>query len=178
MESGKRNIDPISTHGPVVSADGAQKSDVDDRSSEVEKLREQLASERDARLRLAAEYDNYRRRTKRESEMAAAEGKRELLEQMLIIVDELDLALANLNEVPGWVAEWVQTIHRRFHALLEANGVVGIESVGEVFDPERHEAFDVRPDTEYEAGTVHTDLRRGYFWNGKLLRPSLVIVAQ
>ena len=129
-------------------------------------------------MRLAAEYDNYRRRTKQEAEKAAHEGKRELLVQMLLIADELDLVVANLKEEPDWVTEWVSTLHRRFHTLLDANGVVGVESVGQPFDPERHEAFDVRPDTEYDAGTVHTDLRRGYFWNGKLLRPSLVIVAE
>jgi molecular chaperone GrpE len=146
--------------------------------SEIEALREELSSERDARLRLAAEYENYRRRTIEARRLAADEGKRELLEQMLIVGDDLDLALANLSEAPEWVVEAVHMIHRRFHAILEANGVVGMKSVGEAFDPKHHEAFDVRPDTEYGVGTVHTDLRRGYFLNGKLLRPALVIVAQ
>ena len=184
METGNRKIDATTMGGARVPHDEQRilphETDVVivDHLSEVERLREELALEQDARLRLAAEYDNYRRRTKRESEKAADEGKRELLEQMLLVADELDLALANLNGEPDWVAEWVKALHRRYHALLEANGVVGIESVAQKFDPERHEAFDVRADTKYESGTVHTDLRRGYFWNGKLLRPALVIVAQ
>ena len=183
MDTGKRTIDTITNNGAATAPDRPDLRDKDDVgiidfSSEVETLREELASERDTRLRLAAEYDNYRRRTKRESAKAADEGKRELLEQMLLIADELDLAVANLSDEPGWVAEWVHTVRRRFQAILEVSGVEPIESVGQKFDPERHEAFDVRTDSEYEPGTVHTDLRRGYFWNGKLLRPALVIVAK
>ena len=183
METGKRKIDTMRENGRATVGGQHFLPDEDDVmivdfSSEVDILRSELASERDTRLRLAAEYDNYRRRTKLESAKAADEGKRDLLEQMLLIADELDLAVANLSDEPGWVADWVHTVRRRFQAILEVTGVEAIESVGQKFDPERHEAFDVRTDSEYEPGTVHTDLRRGYFWNGKLLRPALVIVAK
>jgi molecular chaperone GrpE len=146
--------------------------------AEIERLREELASERDAHLRLAAEYDNYRRRTKRESARAADEGKRKLLERLVSLADDLDLALANTDGSPGAVAEGLRLIHKRFHLMLEANGVVPFESRGEKFDPERHEAFDVMSGTENEPETVHTEIRRGYFWNDNLLRPALVVVAQ
>jgi molecular chaperone GrpE len=141
-------------------------------------LREELEAERDKRLRLAAEYENYRRRTKREIAQAADEGKRELLERMLSIADDLDVALANADESPDAVAEGLRIIHQRFSAMLEANGFIGFESKGEEFDPERHEAFDVIAAGENETGRVNTEIRRGYFWNDKLLRPALVVVAQ
>lgn len=145
---------------------------------ETARLREELEAERDKYLRLAAEYENYRRRTKSEIARAADEGKRELLVRMLTTADDLDLALANAEESSGALAEGLQMIHRRFHNMLEAEGVVGFESKGEKFDPERHEAFDVAFGTENEPETVHTEIRRGYFWNDKLLRPTLVVVAQ
>ena len=146
--------------------------------TEIEHLREELASERAARLRLAAEYENYRRRTKRERARAADEGKRELLERLISLADDLELALANADESSDTVAEGLQIIQRRFSSLLEANGVAGFESERDTFDPERHEAFDVINDSKTEPGKVHTQIRRGYFWNDKLLRPALVVVAQ
>jgi molecular chaperone GrpE len=72
----------------------------------------------------------------------------------------------------------VRIIQRRFAEILEANGVTAFESEGEKFDPERHEAFDIVPAGERETGTVRTEMRRGYFWNGRLLRPALVVVNQ
>ncbi len=147
-------------------------------ASEVERLHEELASERDRRLRLAAEFDNYRRRVRREQTEAAERGKRELLERLVSIADDLELALANVDESSDAVAEGMRMIRRRFSDMLEANGVVVFLSQGEKFNPERHEAFDVLSGTGNEPGTVETEIRRGYFWNGKLLRPALVVVAQ
>ena len=146
--------------------------------TELELLRTELDSERDAHLRLAAEFDNYRRRVRQESARAAEEGKRELLERLISLADDLDLALANAGESPDAVTEGLRMIHRQFRAMLEANGVAAFESEGEKFDPERHEAFDVINETNSDAGTVRKEIRRGYFWNGKLLRPALVVVAQ
>lgn len=145
---------------------------------ETARLREELEAERDNRLRLAAEFDNYRRRVKRERLEAAGAGKRELLERLITIADDLDRALAKLDESPGAVAEGLRMIHRRFYEMLRANGVVEFESEGETFNPERHEAFDVIAAGETDSGKVQAEVRRGYFWNDKLLRPALVVVAR
>lgn len=80
--------------------------------NEAARLREELEAERGRRLRLAAEYENYRRRTKRERETAAEEGKRELLERLISIADDVDLAVANANESPDAVAEGLRLIQR------------------------------------------------------------------
>jgi molecular chaperone GrpE len=176
MEIANQNIEAKTTNENTVFIDEVEIFNHDE--TEIERLREELSSERDAHLRLAAEFDNYRRRTKRESEQTAEEGKRELLERLVSLADDLDLALANAEGAPDAVAEGLRLIHKRFHAMLEANNVVPFESKGEKFDPERHEAFDVVSGTENEPETVYTEIRRGYFWNGKLLRPALVLVAQ
>ena len=141
-------------------------------------LREELEAERDKHLRLAAEYENYRRRTKREIAQAADEGKRELLTRMLSIADDLDLALAYLDEASDHVTEGLKLVHRRFNEMLRANEVIPFKSVGETFNPELHEAFDVINGTKLKTGTVHSEIRPGYFWNDKLLRAALVVVAQ
>lgn len=150
----------------------------DSPAAEIEHLREQLAAEHNARRHLAADFDNYRRRTRREISQAGEEGKRELLERFISIADDLDLALASVLESSDALAEGLRMIHKRFRGILEANNVAAFESEGDMFDQERHEAFDVIAGTENEPGTVHEEIRRGYFWNGKLLRPALVIVAE
>lgn len=146
--------------------------------TELERMREELASEREARLRLAAEYENYRRRTKREMAQAADEGKRALIERLISLADDLDLALANAEKSPDAVADGLRLIHSRFADTLAANGVTAFDSAGKKFDPEWHEAFDVISGSENESDTVQTEIRRGYLWNSKLLRPALVVVAQ
>lgn len=141
-------------------------------------LREELEAERETCLRLAAEYKNYRRRTEQERSGSADKGKRELLLQLVSLADDLDRALAGLDESPEGVADGVRMIHRRFRDILKANSVIAFESVGHTFDPERHEAYAVVEAGEREPGTVHEEMLRGYFWKDRLFRPALVVVGQ
>ena len=157
----------------VVTADSPETT-----AEDAEFLREELEATRDQHLRLAAEYKNYRRRTEQEKASAAEEGKRGLLTELLSVADDFDLAVADSNESTEPVAEGLRIIHRRFLNVLAANNVVAFESVNKRFDPERHEAFDVVAAGDFESGTVQSELRRGYAWNGKLLRPALVIIRQ
>jgi molecular chaperone GrpE len=140
-------------------------------------LLEDLERERDARLRLAAEYQNFRRRTERERAHAAQEGKREILTQLVSIVDDIEVALDGSDRSTAPVTEGLRMIHRRFLHVLKRNGVTPFESVGSRFDPNVHHAFDVVTG-EDDPGTVLREERRGYLWNDKLLRPALVVVSQ
>lgn len=144
--------------------------------AEIGRLQAELETEREARLRMAAEYQNYRRRTEQEKTRAADHGKHELLTGILAVADDLDLALERSAESPETIVEGVKMIRRRFLDILESHGVSVFESEGERFDPERHEAFDVVEDGNGESGTIHDQMRPGYFWNDRLLRPALVVV--
>ena len=176
MEIENRKIEPNAADEKNVPPDEVKT--LSPLEAENKKLREELAAEREARLRLAADFDNYRRRVRREREHAAEEGKRELLERLITVADDFDLAMANLKDADDSVAEGLRAIRKRFVDMLESNGVVAFESRGEIFDPTRHEAFDVIDDPNEKSGTVHSEVRRGYFWKDKLLRPALVVVAQ
>lgn len=146
---------------------------------ETERLREELKTERDKHQRLAAEFINYRRRTKLEQAEAAEKGKRELLDRLISLADDFDLALANADDASDKrMIEGLGLIERRLTGILEANDVIGFDSTGEVFNPELHEAFDVIPGEKEKQGRIHSQLRRGYRWRGKLLRPALVVVIQ
>ena len=165
-------------NGPALQTD-LLKPDPDDLLvRESDQLRAELEIERDARLRLAAEYQNYRRRTEQEKAQASDKGKSELLTELLSITDDLDRALDRSHESPETVVQGLQMIHRRFLDLLASYGVTNFASEGERFDPERHEAFDVVPAGMSEPGTVNKEMRRGFFFKDRLLRPALVVVNQ
>lgn len=142
----------------------------------IARLQGDLTIERERHLRLLAEFDNYRRRTKQERALAEETGKREVLLALLDVKDDVDRALLHIRETSDAVAEGLRLIQQRFNNLLEAHGVTAFESEGEVFDPEVHEAMTMIDGDGEQSGTVYSEHRRGYFINGKLLRPARVAV--
>lgn len=142
----------------------------------IARLQEDLTTERERHLRLLAEFDNYRRRTKQERALAEETGKREVLLALLDVKDDVDRALLHIRETSDAVADGLRLIQQRFNNLLEAHGVTAFESEGEVFDPEIHEAMTMIDGDGEQSGTVYSEHRRGYFMNGKLLRTASVAV--
>lgn len=142
----------------------------------IAQLQEDLTTERERHRRLLAEFDNYRRRTKKERALAEETGKREVLLALLDVKDDVDRALLHIRETSDAVADGLRLIQQRFNNLLEAHGVTAFESEGEVFDPEIHEAMTMIDGDGEQSGTVYSEHRRGYFMNGKLLRPARVAV--
>ena len=140
------------------------------------RLQEDLTTERERHLRLLAEFDNYRRRTKQERALAEDTGKREVLLALLDVKDDVDRALLHIRETSDAVADGLRLIQQRFNNLLEAHGVTAFESEGQVFDPEIHEAMTRIDGDGEQSGTVYSEHRRGYLMNGKLLRPARVAV--
>ena len=140
------------------------------------RLEEELASERERGVRLLAEFDNYRRRTRQEHALAEQNGKREVLLALLDVMDDFDRALLHVGEAPDAVVNGLRLIHQRFSDVLHANGVTPFDSEGEPFDPTVHEAMTMIDSDGEESGTVYTEHRRGYLINGELLRPARVAV--
>ena len=149
-----------------------------DEPSEVERLKEELRRENEMYLRALADFDNYRRRVERERAAAAFSGKREILLPLLEVLDGFDRALEHVDDVPSPVSEGFHAIHRKLLGLLEAHGVTPLKSLGEVFNPDLHEAVGSAHSGEYEPGTVIDEVRRGYRWGDEVLRPARVRVAQ
>jgi len=144
---------------------------------EIDRLMEELDTERERGLRMLAEFDNYRRRTRQQQALAEQTGKREVLLALLDVMDDFDRALLHLGEAPDAVADGLRLIRQRFSDVLHSNGVSPFDSEGKPFDPTVHEAMTViDSDGEEESGTVYTEHRRGYFINGELLRPARVAV--
>ena len=151
-------------------------SDAD--SSEVERLNQEVRREHDMYLRALADFDNYRKRVERERASSARSGKREIILRLLEVIDSFDRALQHIDAEPSSISEGLQAIHRKLLGLLEAEGVTPVESLGETFDPQFHEAIGSVQTREYESGTVAEELQRGYRWGDEVLRPARVRVAQ
>jgi molecular chaperone GrpE len=143
---------------------------------EAVRLEEELASERERGVRLLAEFDNYRRRTRQEHALAEQNGKREVLLALLDVIDDFDRALLHVGEAPDAVVNGLRLIHQRFSDVLHANAVTPFDSQREPFDPTVHEAMTMIDSDGEESGTIYTEHRRGYFINGELLRPARVAV--
>jgi molecular chaperone GrpE len=144
---------------------------------EVGSLEEELASEREQRLRLLAEFDNYRRRARREHAVAEEKGKREILLALLDIMDDFDRAVVQIDSTSDSVSEGVRLIRDRLSKVLRSNGVTAFESQGQPFDPMVHEAMRViDTNDESESDIVSAEEQRGYLVNGELLRPARVSV--
>lgn len=146
--------------------------------AEVEGLRAELQQEHDRYLRTRADFENYRRRVERDRDVAARQAKRQLLLALVDLADDFDRALVHIDESPDSVAAGLHGMRRRLGRLLEAEGVKPFESVGQPFDPARHEAMATVRDFEGAPGTVVDEAARGYLWKDELLRPARVRVAE
>lgn len=176
MESSEHKLAMTDAGNAQYGVEGAESSEL--LKLEVERLREELAAERERGLRTLADFDNYRRRVRRERAEAELAGKREIILMLLDLMDDFDRSLAHIGEAPDAVADGLRLIHQRLSRVLKTNGVTPFQSVAEQFDPTVHEAISVVESGEHESGTVYEEDRRGYVLNGKLLRPARVIVVK
>ncbi len=127
-------------------------------------------------LHLQADIDNFRKRqTRRADESIAAERER-LLRLVLPVADNLTRALGQDGEGDLFLRQGVELTYRELMRGLEAEGVTPIETVGQPFTPELHEAV-ATVAADAEAGTIDEELERGYMFKDRLLRPARVVVA-
>lgn len=135
-------------------------------------------------IRLLADFDNYRKRMGREQEDSRKFANESLLKSFLPILDNLERALFHFEKVESLspevkaLVEGVKLTEKQFLELLEKNHVTRIPAKGEVFDPNVHEAMGFSPSVDHKEGTIVDVYQQGYLLQGRLLRPSLVTVAQ
>lgn len=143
----------------------------------------QLRGEKDALqdrlLRLAAEFDNYRKRVERDRREQAESALAGALEDLLPIIDNLERALEApaAGDAEGY-RKGVELIHQQMLELLRKRGVTPIEAVGADFDPRVHQAVMHEVSPTHREGEVIEELRRGYKLGDRLLRPAMVKVAK
>ena len=139
-----------------------------------------LEAERDEYLndlkRVAAEFENYRKRVSRDQESLVARAHERLVKELLPVLDDLERALAAAEEhEEAKLEEGVRLVHRELKAALDREGLAEIETDG-VFDPHVHEALLSQPSSA-EEGSVIEVVQKGYRLGDRVLRPARVVVA-
>ncbi len=136
---------------------------------------------KDRMLRIAADFENWKKRSRKEQTDAEARVRESVLKDMLEVVDNLERATSAYVEngsVDGAsVLKGVNLVLRLFQSKLERYSVKPFESKGQPFDPRVHEAISQVPTAEVPPGSVANELQRGYRIGDKLLRPAIVAVA-
>ena len=134
---------------------------------------------RDLALRSQADFDNYKKRTAREKEEAIKYANSTLLERLIAIVDnfELGLSAARAEGEKSPIYSGMSMVLKQLTDFLADNGLQPIDSEGQQFDPNLHEAIAHEPSAEVAEGTVIRQTRRGYRMRDRLLRPSSVVVS-
>ena len=145
-------------------------------SDEVEDLRRTLQAQEQQHPPLLADFENFRRRIAREQEGAREEGRRDTVLRLLPVIDTLERALAAGSQDMAFY-EGVAATHRLFLTALRELGVEPIESQGQRFDPNVHEAVATVASEGVEPGTVAHEVRRGWRLGDELLRAAQVVVA-
>jgi len=157
----------------ILDAPGSEPKDADAKDKEIAELKDKY-------LRALAEHENARRRIRQQSEDSVKRQKENLIRDLLPIVDNLERAVeAAKGKGDGKsIIEGVQMVLASLMDLLKANGALPMKSVGEQFDPNKHEAADHVPHSAHPANTVVSEFHRGYLMNDKVLRPARVVVSK
>ena len=129
-------------------------------------------------LRLYAEFDNYKKRVNRDKEELVKYGNESLIYELLPIIDSLELALKHATEKPQTgIVQGVEMTLKELLRTLEKFGLMRIHAAGKMFDPSIHHAMTQVERADIDEKMVAEELRTGYFYRDKVLRPSLVAVS-
>ena len=143
---------------------------------QMEELAKTLADTNDKYLRLAAEYDNYRKRTAREKEHVYSDAKIDTIKPFLGVLDNLERGVSQFEEGDPH-RQGLELICKQFEDVLTKLGVAEIPALGEKFDPEKHNAVMHTEDETVEENTVVEVFQKGYTLGDKILRFAMVKVA-
>lgn len=140
-------------------------------------IREQLAEQKDLNLRMATDFENFKRRNRQESDTRAAAQKESFIHELLPAIDNLERALsAGAARGSPELHKGVEMTFRQLLLLLHQHGIESEESLGQPFNPHRHEAVSQRHDAAHPAHAVIEVLQRGYRRGEKVFRPAKVVV--
>ncbi|WP_438017560.1 nucleotide exchange factor GrpE [Sorangium sp. So ce315] len=141
--------------------------------AEAARTREQL-------LRTAADFDNFRKRSRREVDEAQRRGRESILKDLLPVFDNLERAATHAESAPDVksVADGVRIVAKQFVDTLDRMGIKRIPAVGKPFDPSVHEAIQQIESTEHPAGVVIAEVQPGYILGDYLIRAAMVVVSK
>ena len=150
-----------------------ERTDVEKALAERDRMREQL-------LRIAADFDNFRKRSRKEIEEVRRRTVEDTLREVLPIVDNLERAadaMTDATEISA-VTEGVHMVLRGFEDIASRLGLKRVATVGNLFDPACHDAMQQEETDKHAPGTILAEIVPGYYLGERLLRPAMVVVAK
>jgi molecular chaperone GrpE len=156
----------------------ALRDEIERLTAELERVTEERDVHKELRLRVAADFDNFRKRQVREREQQALAANERLVLDLLPVYDALELAVEAFdNHEAEKVREGVAYVHRSLHDALERAGATSIDPQGEPFDPAEHEALMAMPDPTVDEGVVLQVHQRGFRLGDRVIRPARVVIS-
>jgi molecular chaperone GrpE len=144
-------------------------------------LEAEKAETKDRMLRIAADFENWKKRARKDQADGEARAKEAVLRDFLEVVDNLERATASFADGKESdaksVRDGVELVLRQFRSKLDRYQVKVVEAVGQPFDPRLHEAISQAPSADAKPGSILHELQKGYTIGEKLLRPAMVVVA-
>jgi molecular chaperone GrpE len=168
--------EPNVSEVPTDSQEPAPATDLATLTAERDRLAAERAELQDLLQRRQAEFENFRRRTERERSEFVQYAGMEMIRELLPIVDDFDRAMKADPSGDGY-AKGIELIHTRLADTLKKAGLEPIDTEGKTFDPHVHQAVEKVQTEEAEDHAILGEFQKGYFFKGKLLRPSMVKVA-
>ena len=170
----KKNESTESNEDEVLNAE------IVEESSEGTDLQKEIETLKASELRIRADFDNFRRRTNEENAKRVKFASQSVIEKLIPLIDNFERALQvnATSEDAKQIQSGVDMIHRQLLDVLNAEQVEVIEAVGQPFDPNFHQAVMQEPSDEFESGIVTMELQKGYTMHGRVIRPSMVKVAE
>ena len=179
-EKGKEPLAGQSVEGTAAEVEGEAVTTADeDLAAELEDVRQQLAECQDKMLRMAADFDNTKKRLEREREITLKYAKENIRKELLASLDNLERAMEQGRETDNLASllEGVEITWNGLLAMLEKFGLKPINSIGETFDPNFHEALAMEAGSEMPENQVLKEFQKGYMYKDRLLRAAKVIVS-
>jgi molecular chaperone GrpE len=147
---------------------------------EMARMQQEVEQANDMMLRLAAELDNYKKRVAKERESLIRYAAQDVLQELIPVLDNFERAIESADKSKDFVSflEGVKMIYKNMYDVMGRKGLVGIDAVGETFDPNIHEAVMQVTSEEHPENVVVEELQKGYMLHDRVIRPSMVVVSK
>jgi molecular chaperone GrpE len=149
--------------------------------SEGGNLADELKESQDKYLRLYAEFENFKKKSQKDKEELIKYSNESLVYELLPVIDSMEMALKHASEnasEPQSLINGIENTLRELNRTLEKFGLKSIEALNQPFNPEFHHAVSQAIRSDAETNTVIEEFRKGYIFNEKVLRPSMVVVSK
>ncbi len=153
-----------------------QNEQINQKADEIIELKKQLEEKDDRLKRLMAEFDNFKKRSSKERDMLYNSLISDIVKSLLPVMDNLEKAVSATTTDENY-RQGVELVLKQFMDVLTANGVSQIEAVGKTFDPELHEAVSSVVDESLGEKEIKEEFRKGYRIGNRVIRHSMVVVA-